>query len=157
MKLIIKKYSVMRQVLILLGIIVMFPVYGQSKLKPWQIEGKNYQVVRGGYLPDLPDTIKPEIFPMYPKGIDGIREDIIKNLKYPKKAIKNKVQGKVILKFAIDTDGTIQNIEVIKSVSKELDAEAKRIIKKLDIWLPGYRKGKPVRVEYRLPVNFKLS
>jgi protein TonB len=98
-----------------------------------------------------------EIFPEYTGGINELVRYLSTNIKYPKKARRENVSGKVILKFIVDTDGSIQNITVLNSVSKELDKEAIRVVKKMPKWKPGLFDGKTAKVYYTLPIKFKLT
>lgn len=66
------------------------------------------------------------------------------------------IQGKVLVKFTVKSDGSISNIRVTKSVDPYLDKEAVRVVKSMPRWIPGTQDGKPVNVEYTLPITFKL-
>ena len=79
------------------------------------------------------------------------------NVKYPVIAQENGVQGRVICQFVVNRDGSIVDVEVVRSVDASLDKEAIRVIKSMPKWSPGQQRGKPVRVKYTLPVNFKLQ
>lgn len=98
----------------------------------------------------------PDRYAMYPDGSKGIQKHIMKNLTYPSNAYNNGIKGRVVLRFVVEKNGQIEEIEVIQSVDPELDAEAIRVIKKLKAWVPGYKDGKPVRVEYKYPFNFQF-
>ena len=80
-----------------------------------------------------------------------------KNLHYPDKARRKKIDGRVMVGFMVNTDGTISNVEITKSVNKLLDKEAKRIVAAMPAWTPGTKNGVPVKVNYKLPVMFKLK
>ena len=69
---------------------------------------------------------------------------------------EQKIQGKVLVKFTVKSDGSISNIRVTKSVDPYLDKEAVRVVKSMPRWIPGTQDGKPVNVEYTLPITFKL-
>ncbi len=79
------------------------------------------------------------------------------SLRYPKKAKKGKIQGKVIVKFVVNENGEINNVAVIQHVSPELDEEAIRAVSKMPPWEPGKQNGKPVKVYYTLPLDFRLN
>ncbi len=79
------------------------------------------------------------------------------NLRYPKKAVKERIEGKVLVKFIVEKDGSVSNAEVIRSVSKELDKKALRVIRNMPKWKPGTLKGKPVRCSFTVPVTFRIS
>ena len=76
------------------------------------------------------------------------------NLKYPKEAVELGISGEVIAKFIIEKDGSITNMKIVKSLSKECDAEVIRIIKKTTRWIPAILNGGAVRSYYELPVIF---
>ena len=93
---------------------------------------------------------------MYPEGKQGINNLISNNLVYPKKAIKKKIEGLVTVKYIVQIDGTITDIEVIRKIHPLLDNEAVRIIKLMDKWIPAIQRGKPVKTAYNQEFNFKL-
>jgi protein TonB len=97
-----------------------------------------------------------EKVPAYPGGDDKLVEYLSKNIIYPKEAVAKKIQGRVICKFMVNEDGSITNIEVIRSVDPLLDAEAIRVIKTLPKFVPGTQHKKPVGVYFNLPITFSL-
>ncbi len=80
-----------------------------------------------------------------------------KNIKYPTIAQENGVQGRVIVQFVVNKDGSIVDPVVARSVDPYLDKEAIRVVSSMPKWKPGMQRGKPVRVRYTLPVAFKLQ
>ena len=78
------------------------------------------------------------------------------NIKYPASAVKVKKQGRVIVTFVIQKDGSVTKARIARSVDPELDAEALRIVKAMPNWTPGTQDGKPVNVKYTIPVIFSL-
>ena len=80
-----------------------------------------------------------------------------KNLRYPADAVKDGIQGRVILTFIVEKDGRLTDIKLAKSVSPSLDKEAVRIVKSMPRWNPGMQDGKKVRAKYTLPISFKLD
>lgn len=98
-----------------------------------------------------------EVMPEYPGGQVALMRYIAQNVKYPKSAQENGTQGRVVVQFVVDTDGSIINAYVLTSVDPDLDTEALRVIKSMPRWTPGKQKGKNVRVKYTVPVNFRLS
>jgi protein TonB len=78
------------------------------------------------------------------------------NVNYPSIAVDMNIQGKVLCQFVVNKDGSIVDIEVVRSVHPSLDNEAVRVIKSMPKWSPGKQRGKAVRVKFTLPVNFKL-
>ena len=110
---------------------------------------------------DLPSMAKVsqnkrEVAPEFPGGINALVKFISDNLKYPTVCKEQKIQGKVLVKFTVKSDGSISNIRVTKSVDPYLDKEAVRVVKSMPRWIPGTQDGKPVNVEYTLPITFKL-
>ena len=79
------------------------------------------------------------------------------NLQYPEKAAENGVQGRVTVKFIVEKDGSISNVEVNRSVDPDLDNEAMRVIKNMPKWNPAKQNGTEVRAYYRVPVLFRLN
>ena len=79
------------------------------------------------------------------------------NLKYPESAMKNNVQGRVIVQFVVEKDGTPTEFNVLRAVNPDLDAEALRVLKTMPKWKPGMQKGEVVRVKYTVPVAFRLQ
>lgn len=97
-----------------------------------------------------------EVMPEYPGGQVALMRYIAQNVKYPKSAQENGTQGKVVVQFVVDTDGSIINAYVLTSVDPDLDTEALRVIKSMPRWTPGKQKGKNVRVKYAVSVKFRL-
>ena len=80
-----------------------------------------------------------------------------KNVKYPVIAQENNIQGKVIVQFVIERDGSITDVQVVRPVDPSLDKEAIRVVKSMPKWKPGKQRGKAVRVSYTVPINFRLQ
>jgi periplasmic protein TonB len=76
---------------------------------------------------------------------------------YPEKAMRKHWEGKVSVKFVVNEDGSVSDVEVLKSVKPVLDKEAVRVVREMPHWIPGTKGGKPVKVRYTLPVAFKLN
>ncbi len=98
-----------------------------------------------------------EEMPEYPGGTEALLEYLRSNIKYPKNCMENKIQGRVLVTFVVNKDGRIVEPKVVKGVDPELDAEALRVINGMPTWTPGKQKGEAVRVQYTVPVNFRLS
>ena len=98
-----------------------------------------------------------EKMPEYPGGQAALFEYLQKNVKYPADAEKKKVEGRVLVTFVVNTDGSITDIEVVRKTFPSLDAEAVRVISGMPRWKPGEQKGKKVRVKYTVPLNFRLK
>ena len=98
-----------------------------------------------------------EQMPEYPGGMKELFKFLQDNLKYPENAMKNNVQGRVIVQFVVEKDGTPTEFKVARSVDPDLDAEALRVMKTMSKWKPGMQRGEVVRVKYTVPVSFKLQ
>lgn len=98
-----------------------------------------------------------EQMPEFPGGMVAFMDYLIQNMKYPEDAEKQKVEGHVIARFIVETDGSISDVNVVKQVFPSLDAEAIRVLQAMPKWTPGKQNGKPVRVKYTVPVTFKLK
>lgn len=95
--------------------------------------------------------------PTYPGGEVAMLSFIAQNLVYPAKAIKQKKQGIVLLKFVVGTDGAISNIKVDRSLSPECDKAAIDVVKKLQRFVPAQKDGHPVAVWLTLPLRFRIQ
>ena len=99
-----------------------------------------------------------EKMPEFPGGQQALFKYLSENVKYPVIAQENGIQGRVICQFVVNKDGSIVDVEVVRSGGDpSLDKEAIRVIKSMPKWKPGQQRGKPVRVKYTVPVNFKLQ
>jgi periplasmic protein TonB len=132
--------------------------YSTSKLIFYEInekdKNKEYKVIIDGGT----EKIKLDRPPLYIDGSSSIFDIINSNLKYPVKAQEYGVSGKVEITFTIDSDGKTSNYRITRRIGSGCDEEALRVVKMIpDNWLPGILVGKPVNVEYVLPINFKLE
>ena len=98
-----------------------------------------------------------EQMPEFPGGMPAMIDFLQTNLKYPEDAIKQKVSGRVMVMFVVETDGSLSNVRVARKVFPSLDAEAVRVVKTMPKWKPGKENGRPVRVNFTLPVVFTLK
>ncbi len=99
-----------------------------------------------------------ESMPEFPGGQQALFKYLSENVKYPVIAQENGIQGRVICQFVVNKDGSIVDVEVVRSGGDpSLDKEAIRVIKSMPKWKPGKQRGKAVRVKYTVPVNFKLQ
>ncbi|WP_300724441.1 energy transducer TonB [uncultured Bacteroides sp.] len=98
-----------------------------------------------------------EEMPEFPGGMAECLKFLGKNIKYPTISQENGVQGRVIVQFVVNKDGSIVDPVVVRSVDPYLDKEALRVIKMMPKWKPGKQRGKAVRVKYTVPVTFKLQ
>lgn len=98
-----------------------------------------------------------EQMPEFPGGMEALLAYLSKNIKYPAVAQENNIQGRVIINFTVNKDGSIVDPEVKKSLDPSCDKEAMRVIKAMPKWTPGRQRGKAVRVRYTVPVLFRLQ
>lgn len=134
-------FRVMRRIIfIVLSILVTLSINAQSEAT--HVEEKVYDVV--------------EEMPQFPGGPSALFEYLSNNLQYPVVAEENGVQGRVIVTFIVEKDGSISNAKVVKAVDPSLDKEAIRLVESMPNWIPGKQNGEPVRVKYTVPVTFRL-
>ena len=95
--------------------------------------------------------------PQFPGGLQALLDYLHDNIKYPESCRRDSIQGRVIISFVVEKDGSINSAEIVKGVHEQLDAEALRVIDAMPKWKPGKQLGKTVRVKYAIPVNFRLD
>ena len=98
-----------------------------------------------------------EEMPQFPGGVQKLLEFLSANIKYPQEAFETGKQGRVIVSFVVETDGSVSNAEVVKPVDPLLDAEALRVVNTMPNWTPGKQNGEPVNVKYAVPITFRLQ
>ena len=98
-----------------------------------------------------------EHIPEYPGGMEALMQYLMNNIRYPESAMKANEQGRVIINFVVNKDGSVSDPEILKGVSDALDKEAVRVVESLPKWSPGTVNGKPVDCYFTLPVNFRLQ
>ena len=98
-----------------------------------------------------------EVMPEFPGGMDQMAKYLSENIKYPEEAKEKGISGRVFISFVIEKDGSVSNVEVMKSIGGGCDEESLRVVKAMPKWKPGMNKGKAVRVSYVLPISFKLD
>ena len=98
-----------------------------------------------------------EQMPMYPGGDAALMGYLRDNIKYPTVAAENGVQGRVVVGFVVERDGSITDVNILRGVDPSLDREAMRVVKSMPRWNPGKQNGSAVRVKYQVPVSFRLQ
>ena len=98
-----------------------------------------------------------EEMPEFPGGQAALMSFIAKSIKYPVVAQENGIQGRVTCSFVVNKDGSIVDAEVVRGIDPSLDKEALRVINTMPKWKPGKQRGKPVRVKFTVPINFRLN
>lgn len=97
---------------------------------------------------------REEIMPEFPGGSQALIDYLKANVIFPKIAEEEGIQGKVVVSYVIDVDGSVTDVQVVQSVHPALDKEAMRVVKNMPKWIPGKQDGKAVQVKYSLPINF---
>ena len=129
-------------------------------------DADKFQAVQEQVVVKEPEPEKPkeeEIFVAveqqaeFPGGQAALMKWLSTNVRYPESAQQNDVQGRVIVKFVVEKDGSIGAATILKGVDKDLDREALRVVKKMPKWQPGKNNGVAVRSYFNLPVTFRLQ
>lgn len=97
-----------------------------------------------------------EEMPEFPGGQQALFKWLGENINYPPIAAENNIQGRVMVSFVVERDGSVSDVKVVRGVDPNLDREAVRVVKQMPKWKPGMQTGKPVRYRYNLPVSFRL-
>lgn len=95
--------------------------------------------------------------PEFPGGMEALYKYLAQNIKYPQLARDNGITGKVYVQFVVEKDGSIANPKVLRDIGGGCGQEAIRVVKSMPKWTPGKQRGKAVRVQFNLPVNFSLK
>ena len=109
------------------------------------------------------EIVEAEIFkvveemPEFAGGAGKLLEYIGKNIKYPMMARESDIQGKVFVQFVVEPDGNISHVQVLRGIGGGCDEEAVRVVESMPKWKPGKQRGAPVRVQYMVPIVFKLQ
>lgn len=121
----------------------------------------NAQESRGDQAQDsteeAPVYVVVEKQPQFPGGEGAMMKYISENLNYPPQAREDNIQGRVVVKFIVEADGEVTNVTVVNSAHSALDSAAIAVIENMPNWEPGTQRGKPVRVQFVLPIRFVLD
>lgn len=98
-----------------------------------------------------------ENMPSYPGGNGALQKWLASNITYPAAAAENGVEGRVIVAFVVEPDGSVSDVRIARGVDPSLDREALSVVKRMPKWIPGMQNGSPVRVKFNVPVTFKLQ
>ncbi|MFH1000955.1 MAG: energy transducer TonB [Bacteroidota bacterium] len=98
-----------------------------------------------------------EDMPMFPGGEAAMYKFIGKNIEYPRMAKESGISGRVFVTFVVERDGRVTDVQVLRGIGGGCDEEAVRVIQAMPKWTPGKQRGKPVRVQYRMPIKFTLQ
>ena len=100
---------------------------------------------------------KVEVMPEFPGGDQAMMDFVAKNVVYPQEARDKEISGRVMVGFIVEKDGGISDAKVVKGIGGGCDEEAVRVFSAMPKWKPGKQDGKPVRVGFQMPINFKLQ
>ena len=95
--------------------------------------------------------------PQFPGGMGALNQWLGSNIKYPAMAAENGIEGRVIVQFVVERDGSVSGVHVVRGVDSSLDKEATRVVAQMPKWIPGKQNGSAVRVKYTVPVTFRLK
>ncbi len=113
--------------------------------------GIEYTVIDGD------TTVIVDVMPQFPGGQEKLIAYLSKKIKYPNKARREGMQGKVLIQFTIDREGSVRDIVIKKGIREDIDNEAIKIVARMPKWTPGYQNDKPIPVNYILPLNYTLK
>ncbi|RYF12860.1 MAG: energy transducer TonB [Flavobacteriales bacterium] len=125
-----------------------------NNARPTSAANSSTPVVEDNTVYNFVSMVNP---PKYPGGLDKLYKFLSENIKYPKEAKDNKIQGKVLVSFTVLKDGALADIKVERKLGYGTDEEAVRVLKLSPKWEPGYQNGKPVNVKYNIPISFNLA
>ena len=106
-----------------------------------ELTGKVYEIV--------------DQMPEYPGGLTALMNYLRANIRYPEAAQKAGIEGRVVVSFIVEPNGSVSNVEIVRSVDTDLDQEALRVVRQMPKWKPGKHDGSTVRFKYHLPIKFK--
>lgn len=95
--------------------------------------------------------------PQFPGGMGALNQWLVSNIKYPAMAAENGIEGRVIVQFVVERDGSVSGVHVVRGVDSSLDKEATRVVAQMPKWIPGKQNGSAVRVKYTVPVTFRFQ
>lgn len=123
------------------------------------VESQDVEIISEPITEEKPEEVFEfvEVMPEFPGGMDAFNAYLSKNLRYPQIAKEARIQGRVYVGFVIETDGSITNVEILRSVHPSLDDEAMRVVSQMPPWIPGRQNQRDVRVKFTLPVSFVLK
>ncbi|MBR1550566.1 MAG: TonB family protein [Bacteroidales bacterium] len=98
-----------------------------------------------------------EVSPEFPGGVEALYKYLAENIRYPEQAKANKVEGRVFVTFVVEKDGSVTDAKVLRGIGGGCDEEALRVVNAMPRWSPGMQSGVPVRVQFYLPLTFKLQ
>lgn len=164
------KCTVLRSLFVLPLAVVAIAAFARPEVKSASQDLEAVQL--NDILPDTPPLEEPapqinpedtviypvvQFMPEFPGGMVELMNYISSNVRYPADALAAGIEGRVTTMFIIERDGTLSNVQILRSLEPSLDAEALRVIRSMPTWKPGYQNDKPVRTRYTVPVNFRIQ
>lgn len=147
----------------ILGMLMILPLFSIAWLvqscgpvPETAVEAEEAAAVSDEYEQEVIFTVVEEQ-PRFPGGESARQQFMMDNLEYPQAARQAGVQGTVFVSFVIEQDGSVSNVEVLRGVGSGLDEEAVRVVKAMPRWIPGRQRGEDVRVQFNMPIRFRLS
>ena len=171
LKMMEKQKSTFRMTLSVIGFVMILAIVALS----CSLENKPAKAARPPAQVNQPKVSKPAVakkqqqpendtiyivvknMPEFPKGKKAFLKYLSDNINYPAQAKEKRIQGRVFINFTVEKDGTISGINVLRGIGGGCDEEAVRVVKAMPRWIPGKQHGKPVRVDFNLPVKFVLN
>lgn len=164
------RFNIYLPVLVLAGLCVALPGHAQAKKQTGQKKGaatqpaKPENVVRDTVFFDIPDSAnykasrpKWDELPEFPGGTDSLNQYILRNTVYPPAAIADNVEGRVFIRFAVETDGSLSEINVFIGLRSDIDAECVRVVREMPRWKPGTTVMRAPKGWYRTPTKWMYS
>ncbi len=150
----------MKKIIFLL--LITMPLFGIAQKDSTIIEDDFEEIIDAPLPPPYPDKKEVvvqivEKMAEYPGGNGAMSKFIQKNLKYPKKARKKEIEGRVIIQFVINKEGKVTKAKILRDIGYGCGEEALKVVNKMPKWKPATQRGKPVKVMMTLPFNFKLE
>jgi TonB family protein len=145
------KNQLQRLMAIVFALMLVLPVMAQNSKKPYPPKPKLPAQLKNGVYFMVDDQ------PAFPGGNKAMSNYLAKNVKYPKADLEKNLQGRAVVQFVVEPDGRLTDIKVVRSPSTAMGEEAARVFKNSPKWKPGTVKGKVVRAQFTVPVNFTLG
>lgn len=136
---------------IVFALMLVLPAMAQNSKKPYPPKPKTPVQQKNGVYTVLDSQ------PSFPGGTKAIRNYLAKNVKYPKADLGKNLQGRAVVQFVVELDGSLTDVKAVRSPSVAMGEEAVRVFKNSPKWKPGKVNGKAVRAQYYVPVNFTLE
>lgn len=130
---------------------------GTKEIRVHMKSGDSGKSAAAGNSSDKKAYDTPEVLPEFPGGLSAMMQWLANNIRYPKEAHDQDIEGKVVVRFVVTKEGKVTDPSIVKSVAPSLDAEALRVVGEMPDWTPGKNDGAAVDCGFALPINFKLQ